>query len=1473
MTRTHAEALALVNWKGVFYERYLLDRHVTALEGANGAGKTTVMIAAYVALLPDMSRLRFTNLGETGATGGDKGIWGRLGDPGRPSYVVMDFALAGAQRLVAGVHLERKGEPSVEPTPFIVWNLGAAVRLQDLLLVAQGGAEAVPELPELRENAARLGGRLQSYASAREYLATLFDQGVMPLRLGTDEERNKFNEMLRTSMTGGISRVLTSELRSFLLREESGLADTLQRMKANLDACRRTRVEVQESRRLEQEIRGVFEAGQAMFAAAFLATRERADELSRRVTEAETARDQAYRAQEAAQAALDKTLAELDALDTRKGELDRTLGSARDWHTKLKAALVALRTLELCTARLAETEAEAQKADRRRGEAEALRTRSREARQRARVGYTHAAKGLADLQQGIAELHRQAGAYRQATRRLREAEAHLYTAALLPPQFADRLASARRELESVDRQRREARTRLADADAHRERHAKLLASVRRLAEQDIEASAAHDAATEALRRYRQRSALAERLPDIERELAEAQRLQARQAQVRGQASELGVVLSDAPAAEVVSSLLSDAETERSAHEAAERTAQDALAAARRQREELTGHHRQLLEREPQWREHAARALRLSQYLCVTVEGRANLDAARGLLAKQHAEACKAEEQAREVQERLIQEARDLLAAGGPFSPALLQLKDRLGAELLAGSFEEVAIEEAARLEARLGALTQALIVDDPAAAARAAADRAEELADVLLVPRDADLHRLTESTSNTMAGGEDVVVHEGAALRVSRIPTKPRLGRRARERRAAELQAQAEAKARELDAARSARRMLDRLVADGDALLAGLEVWLAGDPTDAIRDAQQAIALADSQIEQQRETVGQHAEAAQVLRPRIDKLRALLAEAMLLDPPDYDERAQTLGEEAVRARHARDWVAAKTNDALRVEDGLADLRQPPLSDGEMASLRRHTEGLDEQRERLDAGIEALEYLCDNADALAWEEAPRRLEAEQELVPALKDQLREAETLQQAAEDKATQAETQYDEASARFLTAKSQYDNAKQAHASATEHFDALGVPDPTEAALAATAVEVVRLEQELLSHSSQRDALLTAKGGQERGLQGAQQDFKSADEKLANERREAEPARKRWDDLLSVARHDGLVGDLLTRPPEEFVDIRGHINFVQEAKTRREVLLERLRGARGGETLLAELQLLRDTSDAAFADAILELWLAVRDWLRRRLPAQVAEVDDPREALARLHDQLVDLEERLARQENELRGASEDVARGIDVQIRKARGQVTRLTKNLEAVSFGSIQGIRVRMQADDRMEQVLRALREGAAQELLFQANMPIEEALDEIFRRYGGGRSGGQRLLDYREYVHLQVEIHRKSGTDWEIANPTRLSTGEAIGVGAALMMVVLTEWERDATLLRGKRTHGSLRFLFLDEANRLSPDNLSVLFDLCQTLDLQLMIAAPEVARAEGNTTYRLVRQVTPDGREEVLVSGRRTRGAG
>src|SRR5438045_6556240 len=129
MKRVRARNLVLVKWRGVFYERYAVDEHVTALEGDNGAGKTTVMIAAYVVLLPDMTRLRFTNVGETDATGGDKGLWGRLGNPNRPSYAVLSFDFASEQ-VIAGVHLERKGEPSVELTTFMISGLQPGIRFQ-----------------------------------------------------------------------------------------------------------------------------------------------------------------------------------------------------------------------------------------------------------------------------------------------------------------------------------------------------------------------------------------------------------------------------------------------------------------------------------------------------------------------------------------------------------------------------------------------------------------------------------------------------------------------------------------------------------------------------------------------------------------------------------------------------------------------------------------------------------------------------------------------------------------------------------------------------------------------------------------------------------------------------------------------------------------------------------------------------------------------------------------------------------------------------------------------------------------------------------------------------------------------------------------------------------------------------------------------------------------------------------------------
>ena len=70
---------------------------------------------------------------------------------------------------------------------------------------------------------------------------------------------------------------------------------------------------------------------------------------------------------------------------------------------------------------------------------------------------------------------------------------------------------------------------------------------------------------------------------------------------------------------------------------------------------------------------------------------------------------------------LLRLARELLSQGGLFSSEWLKLKDQLGAQLVAESFEDVDVQEAGRIEARLGPLAQALVVDDPRTAAHAVA--------------------------------------------------------------------------------------------------------------------------------------------------------------------------------------------------------------------------------------------------------------------------------------------------------------------------------------------------------------------------------------------------------------------------------------------------------------------------------------------------------------------------------------------------------------------------------------------------------------------------------------------------------------------------------------------------------------------------------------------------------------------------------
>jgi chromosome partition protein MukB len=1464
--RARATALALVNWKGVFYERYLLDRHVTALEGANGSGKTTVMIAAYVVLLPDLTRLRFTNLGESGASGGDRGIWGRLGEANRPSYAALEYELPSGERLLAGVHLERKAEPTLALSPFLISGLQLRGNLRELLLLSDGEHDQVPELSELRETAKRLGGKFELCASSKDYFAALFELGVLPLRLGSDEERNKLNEMLRTSMTGGISRALTSELRGFLLKEETGLSSTLSRMRANLDACHRTRLEVSEARRLEHEINGIFDAGLGMFAAAVWASQKTREEATLSVERARARRQEPI-------AALTELEASVGETQARKASIEERVAEARRAHERAGERLAHIvRALEL-SRQLGELSSELSQVSERLGRARldsdeksARRREQKTARDAAREAYDRAAHGLGHVQSGLTELHRNAHAHRNLVEQLATARN-----VLNEPDFSAENAEIRRaELASRRRDLDAERARLDReaeiASTRRLEYQRALAAVERLTG-PLEPAQAYARARRELERLERLESTKGRLPELSAERTRVSELAERQRSVRSRAQQFALEAGAGLIALEVERKLADAEGELRAAELEARSHDASIGLAQREAETLRKRANELALRAARWSELTTILSRLGGELEAGRHTRATVATARTRLLGEREQLLLEGAELEARRERARVEAAALISETGGLKAELLELRDELDAELFVNYFDELGTSEAAELEARLGPLAQALVVSDLGAAAEQVAKRPREMPSIwLLAPGTKPT-----ATDRAYKQGNSLVVEENdGALRITQIPARPTLGRKARERRAGELRNEVESLGRELELLRSRQQRLDAQLRDADSAFERADLLDAGDPSQALALCHSELARAEARESSAHAAAAAAQGRAAELRPRVSGLRALLAEAYLLDAQDYAEELERL-ERALDEAVGAAAELERTAEVRALLGELADaLRTPPLPEASQAELGDRLKRLDSERDRLFLGISALDEVSRYRHALAYAGAEQALAEKNAVLPALMAQHHAARALAEAEEAALTAREAEW-EASVSARQQVEAESHALEAHAARLQaELAAEGVLDVSESALGAAQLDSSQREAEWTSLDQEARSLGTELALREERRTQFRRLVDSANAELLSCEREAEPMENAWQGFCSQAEAAGLLrGAFSTRFTELFSRQTG-LHLWSEAQAKCSLLLDRLDAARGGAEEAASIRARLSERSSRSAELYLGLWQHLRAWLTSRLPAQVADVADPLEALAQLRDDLTLLEQRLGRQEGDLRGASEDVARSIEVQLRRAKGQVRRLNQNLEGIRFGSISGIRVQIRRVERMDQVLTALREGSAQSLLFQSALPIEEALDEIFKRYAGGRGGGQRILDYREYAELVVEIQRQTDSSWEPASPTRLSTGEAIGVGAALMMVILTEWERDGNLLRGKREGGSLRFLFLDEANRLSQDNLGVLFDLCQNLDLQLLIAAPEVAKAQGNTTYRLIRRITDDGREEVLVSGRRAR---
>lgn len=295
----------------------------------------------------------------------------------------------------------------------------------------------------------------------------------------------------------------------------------------------------------------------------------------------------------------------------------------------------------------------------------------------------------------------------------------------------------------------------------------------------------------------------------------------------------------------------------------------------------------------------------------------------------------------------------------------------------------------------------------------------------------------------------------------------------------------------------------------------------------------------------------------------------------------------------------------------------------------------------------------------------------------------------------------------------------------------------------------------------------------------------------------------------------------------------------------------------------------------LRLSEDPKRPERKIQFYIAVYQHLRERIRQDIIRTDDPVEAIEQMEIELGRLTEELTAREQKLAISSKSVSNIIRKTIHREQNRIRMLNQGLQAVSFGQVKSVRLNVNVREAHATLLDVLSEQQEQHQdLFNSNrLTFSEALAKLYQRLNPQMDMGQRLpqtigeelLDYRNYLELEVEVYR--GADgWLRAESGALSTGEAIGTGMSILVMVVQSWEEESRRLRGKDI-SPCRLLFLDEAARLDAKSIATLFELCERLEMQLIIAAPENISPEKGTTYKLVRKVFQN-HEHVHVVGLR-----
>lgn len=1460
------QSLTMVNWNGFFARTFDIDGLVTTLSGGNGAGKSTTMAAFITALIPDQTLLHFRNTTEAGSSQSsrDKGLYGKL-QPGA-CYAALDVVNSRNQRLLFAVKLQQVAgrDKKVDIKPFVIQGLPSSVKPTDILIESVSATQArVRQINEIKESVAQYEGvQLKTFNSIVEYHAQMFEFGVIPKKLRNSSDRSKFYRLIEASLYGGISSAITRSLRDYLLPQNGGVKKAFQDMESALRENRMTLEAIKTTQADRDLFKHLITESTNYVAADYM---RHANDRRNKLEQTLSLRSELFGSRETLveqNNLLNRVQEELELLVESESALEQDYQAASD---HLQLVQNALRQQEKIERYKEDLEELSERLEEQMMVVEEAQERVLMMEEQATVAEEEVDSlktQLADYQQALDVQQTRALQYQQAVQALEKAKTLLEDDDLT----AERAHSLVSELKNQESESTAAlllvKHKLDMSSAAVEQFETALTLVRKIAGDSVERKNAAEIARQSIRQARD----AEQIAQNEQQWRAQHRDLERNLNQQRQARELVDAYQKQHHAELVDELTFEQERERHAMqveslEIAQEEVREQRSEQRRLEQDSASEIEKLEAIAPTWiAAHDALETLKEQSGADLYDSQAVMSQMQVVLEQEKQQSL-AKEKLAERRAHLENEIERLASPGGSNDPRLKGLADTLGGVLLSEIYDDITIGDAPYFSAMYGPSRHAIVVSDLTGIEEKLVELDDCPEDLYIIEGDIDAFDDSSFDAEELEGAVCVRMND-RQMRYSRFPEIPLFGRAAREQRLELLRNEREEVVEQHAKAAFDSQKLQRLYqAFNNFVAKHIQVAFEADPEQSLTVAREkrnqvsrVLADLDAKEQQQRSQLLASKQALSSL----DKLAPMMA---LIEDDSLTLRFEELEEKIAQLSETKAFLSSHAKTVSELEKIASALEADPE---QFDALEAEYKAADVQLQELKKQIFALSDLVERRHYFAYSDSVDLLNKSSELSEQLKAKLVEAERQRTRSRDELKQSQGQMNQYNQVLASLKSSHQAKQETVQEFKQELQEFGVT-ADEGAQERAMRRRDELQERLHTSRSRKSEYERTITSTELEMKGLAKRLKKVQKEYIELRTFVVAAKAGWCSVLRLARENDVERRLHKRELAYM--------SADELRSMSDKSLGALRLAVADNDDLRDA--LRLSEDNARPERKVLFYIAVYQHLRERIRQDIIHTDDPVEAIEEMEVELARLTEELTQRENRLAISSESVASIIKKTIQREQNRIRMLNQGLSNIAFGQVKGVRLNVKIRESHEILLHGLASQQEQhkDLFETSRYTFSEAMAKLFQRVNphidmGQRSPqvlGEELLDYRNYLELSVEVCR--GSDgWLQAESGALSTGEAIGTGQSILLMVVQSWEEESRRLRSKDIV-PCRLLFLDEAARLDAKSISTLFELCDRLDMQLLIAAPENISPEKGTTYKLVRKVFKD-HEHVHVVGLR-----